>query len=91
MACKKHAMGSLNEILNTFSSASPEPEIQVALSEFFEEYGRTESIQKSPLPSRTSGKREFVVTFRNQNDAFRAACSLRLRPFAYKGVVVEVR
>lgn len=88
--CRKYIMGDLLEILDSFSGSSTEPEIQAALSEFFCEFGQTETIQKSPLSPTRNGKRQFVVTFHNPDDAFKVASKLKLRSFAYNGVLVEV-
>ena len=74
-------MRNLGQILNTFSYATSEPEIRVALAEFFEEFGATESVYKSPLDINRFGKREFVVSFQNRNDTFKVASALNLRLF----------
>ncbi len=80
----------LFELRVTLTHAS-DNDAALALMDYFATFGEVGDVHRFSALENRSGARCFLVCFREQMDACRAANQLKLRSFAFNGVLVEVR
>ena len=77
------------DVLEKFSMLESDADVALALKEYFSELGVVNSANRFPVRGE-SGKRCYVVLFKNSLTAIKAANKFKLNPYAYNGVLVKL-
>ena len=77
------------EVFNRLSMLESDADVALALKEYFSMLGVVNSANRFPIRGE-SGKRCYVVLFKNPSTAINAANKFKLHPYAYNGVLVKL-
>ncbi len=78
------------ELRAALSRHASDNDAAIALLEYFSAFGVITDAYRFPTLEMSKDQRCFLICFANQIDACRAANQLRLRTFAFNGVLVNL-